>query len=99
MIEQQEALRLDELIKQLISMAKYPTVSMPRDREALYESAAELRRQHSRIAELEEANRELLEALKDLLEDTQHSHHACEDDEWCPVAKAGAALQKHGGAS
>lgn len=37
---------------------------------------------------------ELLEALKDLLSDTQHSTHDCGDEEWCPVIKARAAIAK-----
>lgn len=34
----------------------------------------------------------LREALKDLLEDTQHANHDCGDEEWCPVIAARAAL-------
>lgn len=37
---------------------------------------------------------DLLEALKELLEDTQHADHDCKDAEWCPVVKACAAIAK-----
>lgn len=36
----------------------------------------------------------LREALRDLLEDTQHKDHDCGDEEWCPVIKARAALEQ-----
>lgn len=34
----------------------------------------------------------LEEALRNLLQDTQHKNHDCGDDEWCPVIAARAAL-------
>jgi hypothetical protein len=48
-------------------------------------AVAELRR-------LDEVNAQLLEALEDLLQDTQHDDHICEDLKWCPVVKARAAI-------
>lgn len=39
-------------------------------------------------------NQELLEALKELLQDTQHVNHNCGDEAWCPVIKARAAIAK-----
>ena len=51
------------------------------------EVAAELRRLHAE-------NAELLEALKDLLADTQHADHHCDDAAWCPVMKARATIAK-----
>lgn len=45
-----------------------------------------------RMAELEAQNKQLLEALKGLLQDTQHAEHDCGDEEWCPVIKARAAI-------
>lgn len=50
-------------------------------------AATELRRLH-------ELNQELVEALKDLLEDTEHKHHSCGDKDWCPVLRAHAAIAK-----
>ena len=49
--------------------------------------AAELRRLH-------EMNAELIETLKDLLNDTQHSEHDCQDKKWCPVINARNAIAK-----
>ena len=43
---------------------------------------------------VEPVNRKLLEALKDLLQDTQHAEHECGDEEWCPVIKARAAISQ-----
>ena len=37
---------------------------------------------------------ELLEALRELLEDTQHANHDCGDLSYCPVSKARAAIAK-----
>jgi len=45
------------------------------------------------IVRLEVENERLREALKDLLEDTQHKDHDCGDEKWCPVIKARAALE------
>jgi hypothetical protein len=39
----------------------------------------------------------LAEALRGLLNDTQHKDHNCGDTEWCPVAKARAALEQENG--
>ena len=41
-----------------------------------------------------EAKEELLDALQDLLMDTQHSEHECEDKN-CPVANAKNVALKH----
>jgi hypothetical protein len=41
---------------------------------------------------------ELLEALRELLEDTQHANHDCGDLSYCPVSKARAAIAKATGA-
>ena len=47
------------------------------------------------VAEAErEAKEELLDALQDLLMDTQHSEHECEDKN-CPVANAKNVALKH----
>lgn len=57
------------------------------------DAAAELRRLHS-------VNAELLEALKHLVEDTEHKDHNCGDTTWCPVYLARAAIAKaEGGGS
>ena len=50
----------------------------------------ELRRLHS-------VNQELVDALKNLLEDTQHAEHEDCNDGPCPVREARAALAKAGG--
>lgn len=42
---------------------------------------------------------ELLDAVKDLLEDTEHKHHSCGDEDWCPVLRARAALAKASGSA
>lgn len=48
---------------------------------------------HEAILKLLQINAELVEALKNLLNDTQHSEHFCGDPN-CPVANAIAALAK-----
>lgn len=45
-----------------------------------------------KVEELRAVNAQLLEALEDLLQDTQHDDHICEDLKWCPVVKARAAI-------
>lgn len=37
----------------------------------------------------------VVEALKGLLNDTQHSTHHCDDDGWCPVEHARKVLSKY----
>lgn len=39
-----------------------------------------------------EINR-LRKALRDLLDDTQHTGHDCGDEEWCPVIAARKAIE------
>ena len=39
----------------------------------------------------------LAEALRDLLNDTQHKDHDCGDERWCPVIAARAALEQEAG--
>ena len=46
------------------------------------------------VAAEREAKEELLDALQDLLMDTQHSEHECEDKN-CPVANAKNVALKH----
>ena len=79
MTEQPEALRLATVLENKLGGASD---------EDIEQAAAELRR-------LYEANQELLEALRDLLADTQHADHFC-GDPTCPVAKARAAIRARG---
>jgi len=62
------------------------TDEYPSDK-ALEKSAAELRRLHA-------INAELVEALENLLDDSQHREHDCGDETWCPVSKARKSLEK-----
>jgi hypothetical protein len=45
-------------------------------------------------ARWEERAERLAEALRGLLNDTQHKDHNCGDAEWCPVIAARAALEQ-----
>ena len=91
---QPEALRLaDELCE---PMPDYPT---PTSLEAA--AAAELRRLYAANIDcvdhfnaIKAERDELLEVLKDLLEDTEHKNHNCGDEDWCPVLRARAAIAK-----
>jgi hypothetical protein len=72
----------------------------------LPQAAAELRRLHQSEREgwryadeleqerkrLNAVNAQLVEALHNLLYDTQHAEHDCGDEKWCPVIAARAAL-------
>ncbi len=57
-------------------------------------AAALLRTQHERITALEADRAMLREALKNLLDDTQHAEHPDCEDGPCPVREARTALEK-----
>ena len=89
MKEQPEALRLADELESYVG------------RPVCTEAAAELRRLHAANIDcvdhfnaLKAERDELLEALKDLLEDTEHKNHNCGDEDWCPVLRARAAIAK-----
>ncbi len=107
MSEQPEALRLADALDELDAQFTHPGLcgEAAAELRRLHNVVERLLRERrinldggirdtERIANLEALNAELLEALKELLQDTQHVNHNCGDEAWCPVIKARAAIAK-----
>ena len=62
--------------------------------EASYTPEIDMVHAADKIRVLYSMSQELMDALKNLLEDSQHKDHQCDDEDWCPVLQAQQTIKK-----